>query len=120
MSRRWLLLPLLTVTLAAGAPALPPEAYGTFVETNNTAFINRLEVRTDGVTLFVGVALPGARGGRPLACRGAPASKKVVATMRFSLVCAGESIPFRFQYRADKEDWVVSEDGAAPQIFKRQ
>lgn len=109
----------LILLFGCGGASLPPEAFGVFVETNNQAFDTKLDVRADGVTLFVAVALPGMAGGRPLACRG-EAPGGVQARMNLSLDCAGERVPYEFEYRAGQGDWVASEPGSTPQIFVRR
>lgn len=95
----------------------PPEAFGRFVDGNGQAFRKQLEVRADGITLFIGVSSLGGSG-RPLECRGS-APDGVKATMALPLTCNGESIPFELTFRSDKLDWVVIEDGSAPEIFTR-
>jgi hypothetical protein len=102
---------------ACESATLPPEAFGRFVEGNGQAFRKQLEVRADGITLFIGVS-PLGGSGRTLECRG-PAPDGVKATMSLPLSCDGESIPFELTFRSDKTDWVVIEDGSAPEIFTR-
>jgi hypothetical protein len=102
---------------ACDIATLPPEAFGRFVEGNGQAFRKQLEVRADGITLFIGIGSP-AGSGRTLECRGS-APDGVKATMSVPLTCDGESIPFELTFRRDKIDWVVIEDGSAPEIFTR-
>lgn len=109
----------IALAAACGGASLPPEAFGTFVETNSAAFDSKLDVGATGITLFVGVALPGARSAQPLACS-AEAPGGIRRKMSVNLECAGEKIPYTFEYRAEQGDWLATEDGGTPQIFVRR
>ena len=104
---------------AATSSALPPDAYGTFVDKNDPVFRRRLLVESDGVALTTSLSVNGRAAATASTCR-ATAIAALTPEMALPLLCEGESIPYPFQFRPDRTDWVVVEDGTAPMIFVRR
>jgi hypothetical protein len=116
------LLGLLTLGLVACTPSasgLPPEAFGTFEDTNDPVFEKRLDLGAESVAYFIGVNLPGRPRSAPTVCR-AEVTEGLRRVMDLTLNCEGTLIPFRFEYRADREDWVVREEDSAPVVYSRR
>jgi hypothetical protein len=88
-----------------------------FENTNDPAFQKRLDMMSNAVSYSMRVMLVGARGG-PLLCR-AEVSNGLRPKMELNLDCAGTLIPFRLEFRPDREDWILTEEDAAPEIFTR-
>jgi hypothetical protein len=103
----------------SGGGGLPPEAFGAFEDTNDAVFVKRLEMTANAVSHFIGVNLPGVRQNSPTVCR-AEVPAGLSSAMDLTLDCDGTEIPFRFEYRSDREDWVVWEEDSAPSIFSRR
>jgi len=99
--------------------SLPPEAFGAFEDTNDPFFQKRLDLSAQAVTYFISVSLPGVPSGDPTTCR-SEVPDGLRPTMELTLDCSGTLIPFRFEYRTDREDWVVQEEDSAPLIFTRR
>lgn len=115
--RRLIFLVFLFPILGCSQKDLPPEAYGIFEDLNDPAFQKRVEMTAQAVSLSIGVTLSGANG-TPLVCRSeVPGGLR--KTMQLQLACQGIRIPFKFEYRADEQDWVVHEEDSAPMIFTR-
>lgn len=102
---------------AANSSALPPDAYGTFLDNNDPIFRRVLLVESDGVALTTSLTVNGRAAGTSSTCR---AAAELTPEMALTLRCDSESIPYTFQFRPDRTDWVVVEDGTAPMVFVRR
>jgi hypothetical protein len=88
-----------------------------FENTNDPAFQKRLDMTANAVSYSMRVMLAGARGG-PLVCR-AEVAGGLRPKMQLDLDCAGTPIPFELEFRVDRGDWILTEEDAAPEIFRR-
>lgn len=113
------LVPAACAPIAATSSALPPDAYGSFVDDNDPVFRRMLLVESDGVALTTSLSVNGRAAETSSTCR-ATAIAARTPEMALTLRCKGESIPYTFQFRPDRTDWVVEEDGTAPMIFVRR
>ncbi len=104
--------------VACGGGELPPDAFGVFADRNNAAFDTKLNVSRSTVTLYVNVTLPGLRSRDPLQCR-AQVLDGITRRISLSLDCAGELVPYEFEWRDASADWVATEQGGTPQILSR-
>ncbi|MDQ8162120.1 MAG: hypothetical protein P3C10_06005 [Gemmatimonadota bacterium] len=104
---------------AATSSALPPDAYGTFLDNNDPIFRRVLLVESDGVALTTSLTANGRAAGTSSTCRATDIAE-LTPEMALTLRCDSESIPYTFQFRSDRMDWVVVEDGTAPMVFVRR
>jgi hypothetical protein len=103
---------------ASTATTLPPEAYGTFLESNDPTFRRVLLVEARRVVLTLSVLVRGQDVGAPTQCS-SPPLERLVPEMTLTLTCRGEQIPYTLTFRQSSSEWLVVEDGEAPLIFRR-
>lgn len=109
-------IPLLLFGLSACAPPpLPPEAFGVFDGPDDSLFEHRINMSSEKVA-YVVVSRLGTRVST-LTCL-SDLGSGLKQKMSLDLSCAGELIPFAFEWRPLTNDWVVQEDKADPLIFR--